>query len=641
MMLGADVGGTFTDLVVVVDGEVATAKLPTTQRQENAIADGIEELSGGTVVDVFVHGTTIATNALLERRGARTALITDAGFEDIIEIARQDRPSLYDLYEDRPTPLVDRSMRIGVEGESLPPILDAEAVAVALVNGHMDRGREERLAAAISTRQPDLPLSLSSVVAGEFREYERISTTVLNAYLTPITATYLRALDERLIETGIVGSIGVMRSSGGLMESADAAAFPAAVLLSGPAGGVVAAAAFAKELGHDRVVSFDMGGTSSDVCRIEDGIIEVSHERSIDGYACRLPSVGVHTVGAGGGSIAWIDPGGALRVGPRSAGAVPGPACYGGGGTAPTVTDANVVLGRIAPDAKLGGRLGIDPGEAEAVIGTLAGQLGLSVVETAIGIIRIAEEVMAAAIRKVSVERGSDPRGAYLVAFGGAGGLHATSLARSLGMSGVVLPPFAGVFSALGLLLAPPRSDAQRAVLVRDDNFGPIEEAAGEMSNEIRAALTRAGFADATVSYSVDARYLGQAHEISVAWSPGEGLAVVRGRFDDAHCARNGFERPRDAIEIVAVRGVGVSVPALTIEDVSHWRPTEERSDTYRDVRTGEGVVSVRVLDRAALQVGDVIEGPAVIEEVEATTYLDSGETAEVHPSGALEVTWR
>ncbi len=239
------------------------------------------------------------------------------------------------------------------------------------------------------------------------------------------------------------------------------------------------------------------------------------------------------------------------------------------------------------------------------------------------------------------MERGSDPRGAYLVAFGGAGGLHATSLARSLGMSGVVLPPFAGVFSALGLLLAPPRSDAQRAVLVRDDNFGPIEEAAGEMSNEIRAALTRAGFADATVSYSLDARYLGQAHEISVAWHPGEGLAVVRGRFDDAHCARNGFERPRDAIEIVAVRGVGVSVPALTIEDVSHWRPTEERSDTYRDVRTAEGVVSVRVLDRAALQVGDVIEGPAVIEEVEATTYLDSGETAEVHPSGALEVTWR
>ncbi len=640
MMLGADVGGTFTDLVLVAHGEVFTAKIPTSVRQEDAIADGIEELAGDTPVDVFVHGTTVATNALLERKGARTALITDAGFEDIIEIARQDRPSLYDPYADRAAPLVERSMRIGVDDDSTPEIPEAEAIAVALVNGHTDRDRERSLATSITASMPGVPVSISSVVAGEFREYERISTTVLNAYLTPITATYLRALDERLVASGTVGSLGVMRSSGGLMDVADASALPAAVLLSGPAGGVVAAAAFADELGHERVVSFDMGGTSTDVCRIERGVIEVSHERSIDGYACRLPSVGVHTVGAGGGSIAWIDPGGALRVGPQSAGANPGPACYGQGGTKATVTDANVVLGRIAAGTKLGGRLGLDRDLAVVAVGVLALELDLSLVETALGIVRIAEEVMAGAIRTVSVEQGADPRGAHLVAFGGAGGLHATSLARSLGMSGVVIPPFGGVFSAVGLLLAPPRSDAARAVLVSTDDFAPIREAAGEIEAEIREALARAGFDDAEVSFSVDARYLGQAHEISVPWLPGDELAQVRHRFDDVHRSRNGFDRPEDPVEIVAVRGVALATPALTIDDVSHWQPSAERSDTDREITAIAGIVSARVVDRTALAAGDVIEGPAIIEEVESTTYLALGDRAEVQASGAIEVTW-
>jgi N-methylhydantoinase A len=639
-MLGADVGGTFTDLVLIVDGSVRTVKIPTSRHQENAVADGIDELAGGSPIDVFVHGTTIATNALLERKGARTVLVTDAGFEDIIEIARQDRPTLYDPYADRPSPLVERSMRIGVNDESVPEIPRAEAVAVALVNGHIDRDRERALALGISADHPDVPVSLSSVVAGEFREYERIATTVLNAYLTPITATYLRALHDRLVISGTVRSLGVMRSSGGLLDVADASALPAAVLLSGPAGGVVAAAVFAEELGYDRVVSFDMGGTSTDVCRIENGIIEVSYERSIDGYACRLPSVGVHTVGAGGGSIAWIDSGGALRVGPQSAGADPGPACYGHGGTEPTVTDANVVLGRISADTKLGGRLGLDRGAGVASIAVLADRLGMSIHETALGIVRIAEEVMAGAIRTVSVEQGSDPRGARLFAFGGAGGLHATSLARFLGMSGVVIPPFGGVLSAVGLLLAPPRTDVARAVLVRDDDFAPIGEAADEMSEEILAALARAGFEDVNVTFSVDARYLGQAHEISVAWHRGDRVADVRNRFDELHRTRNGFDRPDDPIEIVAVRGVGLSAPALTIEDIASWQPTADRSDTHRDVTTHSGTVAALVVDRSALRSGDTITGPAVIEEVESTTYLGEGDRAMVLASGSIEVTW-
>ena len=640
MMLGADVGGTFTDLVLVADGEVRTAKIPTSLRQESAIADGIDELSGDAPVDVFVHGTTVATNALLERKGARTALVTDVGFEDIIEIARQDRPSLYDPYADRSAPLVDRSMRFGADGVTPVDLPNSEAIAIALVNGHIDRDVESALAATISATQPGVPISLSSVVAGEFREYERISTTVLNAYLTPITATYLRALDDRLIGSGAVRSLAVMRSSGGLMDASDASALPAAVLLSGPAGGVVAAAAFATVLGHNRVVSFDMGGTSTDVCRIEDGIIEVSHERSIDGYVCRLPSVGVHTVGAGGGSIAWIDAGGALRVGPHSAGADPGPACYGQGGSDATVTDANVVLGRIASGTKLGGRLELDRDAAEAAVGSLARQLGLPVVDAALGIVRIAEEVMAGAIRTVSVEQGADPRGARLVAFGGAGGLHATSLARSLGMDGVVIPPFGGVLSAVGLLLAPPRSDAARAVLVSGNDFAQVREAAQELRTEVRTALERAGFDEADVSFSVDTRYLGQAHEISVEWREGDGLDDVRDRFAAAHLDRNGFDRPGDEIEIVAVRGVGLSTPALTIEEVSRWKASAERSDTHRHVATETGLVNSLVVDRAALAAGDVVAGPAIVEEVEATTYLAAGDRAEVRASGAIEVTW-
>jgi N-methylhydantoinase A len=639
-MLGADVGGTFTDLVLVVDGSVSIAKIPTSTHQEDAIAAGIDELAGESSIDVFVHGTTIATNALLERKGARTVLVTDAGFEDIIEIARQDRPTLYDPYADRSPPLVDRSMRIGIDEELSAEIPAAEAIAVALVNGHVDRDREQRLASGISSSRPDVPVSVSSVVAGEFREYERISTTVLNAYLTPITATYLKALDQRLVASGTVGSLGIMRSSGGLMDVRDASELPAAVLLSGPAGGVVAAAAFSDELGHDRVVSFDMGGTSTDVCRIENGVIEVSHERSIDGYACRLPSVGVHTVGAGGGSIAWIDAGGAMRVGPQSAGANPGPACYGHGGTEPTVTDANVVLGRIAPETKLGGRLGLDRDTAEEAVKGLGDRLGMSMIDTALGIVRIAEEVMTGAIRTVSVEQGSDPRGAHLVGFGGAGGLHATSLARLLGMAGVVIPPYGGVFSAIGLLLAPPRSDAARAVLVSSGDFAPIRDAADEMSLEIRDALSRAGFDDVEITFWVDARYLGQAHEITVAWRPGEGLAEIRHRFDDMHRVRNGFDRPDDTIEIVAVRGIGLAAPALRIEDVARWEASTPRSDRRRDIRAESGTVSALVVDRAALVVGDVIEGPAIVEEIESTTYLAPGDRAVVLASGALQVTW-
>ncbi len=638
MILGADVGGTFTDLVLVDGGSVTTAKISTSEIQGDAIVEGLERLTDGDPVDVFVHGTTVATNALLERAGARVALVTDSGFEDIVEIGRQDRPSLYDPFVDRPEPLVARADRIGVEGtpETIA-VGGVEAVAISLVDGHTEWEREAALGDAVGA---DVPISRSSVVAPEFREFERTSTTVLNAYLAPITSRYLSALEERMVGSGRVGSMAVMRSSGGLMSAVDAATLPVAVLLSGPAGGVVAAREFASALGIDHVISFDMGGTSTDVCRIVGGAIDVSYERSVAGYVCRMASAGIHTVGAGGGSVAWIDPGGSLRVGPRSAGSQPGPACYRRGGTEPTVTDANVVLGRIDPETMLGGTLPIDAEAAERAVSVLASDLGISTIDTALGIVAIAEEVMAGAIRSVSIEQGSDPRGASLLAFGGAGGLHAVSLARSLSMESVIIPPFGGVLSALGLLLAPPRVDLATAVHVVDVDLGPVHGIVEDLEARARAELGRAGHETVSIEVALDVRYLGQAHEIGVPWHSTESFDVLFGRFSEMHEARNGFSRADDPIEVVAARCTARGVPAITIDDLGTWSRSSTAPSVTRSVVGVAGPTMATIHDRRSLEVGDVVVGPAVIGERESTTFLDVGERGEVRTNGSIEVTW-
>ena len=641
MILGADVGGTFTDVVLVDGGSVTTAKISTTELQGDAIVEGLERLTDGESVAAFVHGTTVATNALLERTGARVVLITDAGFEDVIEIGRQDRPSLYDPFADRSEPLAARADRIGVEGtpESLD-VGEAEAVAISLIDGHVAAGREASLAAAVAASGADVAISCSSVVSPEFREFERTSTTVLNAYLTPITSRYLGALEERAVRTGKVGSMAVMRSSGGLMSADDAADLPAAVLLSGPAGGVVAAREFATALGIDRIVSFDMGGTSTDVCRMVGGVIDVSYERSVAGYVCRMASAGIHTVGAGGGSIAWIDPGGSLRVGPRSAGATPGPACYRRGGTEPTVTDANVVLGRIDPDTKLGGTLPIDGDAADRAVASIAQRLGMSTIEAALGIVAIAEEVMAGAIRTVSIEQGSDPRGASLLAFGGAGGLHAVSLARSLSMASVIVPPFGGVLSAVGLLLAPPRVDLVGSVLVVDADLAPVHSLVNDLEARARGDLEDAGHEAVNVDITLDVRYLGQAHEIGVPWRRDESFEVLAERFNVMHETRNGFSRTDDPIEIVAARCTAAGVPAITVDDLGTWTRSSTTPPRTRGVVGAAGQTQASIYDRESLSVGDLVVGPAVIEERESTTFLDAGERAVVRSNGSLEVTW-
>ncbi len=648
MILGVDVGGTFTDVAAWDGSGLRTAKVPTSPDQSAAVVEGARQVAGGRLA-AFLHGTTVATNALLERAGARTALVTTEGFADVLEIGRQDRPSLYDSFADRPAPLVPRELRFGAGerlgpgGEPLRPLAnldslveavaagDPEAVAVSLLYGYAAPEHEERVAAALAERLTGVPVSTSSRVSAEFREYERTATTVLNAYLAPVTGEYLARLLRAARDADLADDVAVMRSSGGLLGAAQAAQLPAAVLLSGPAGGVVAAGELGRALGRDRVISFDMGGTSTDVCRIDDGRPDVAYERAVAGHPCRMPAVAVHTVGAGGGSIAWVDAGGALRVGPRSAGARPGPACYGLGGEAATVTDANLARGRLDPSARLAGSLQLQPHLSAQALGRLAAQAGIDDRAAAFGILAVVEEHMARAVRRVSIEQGADPRDAVLVAFGGAGGLHATALARALGMAGAVVPPHAGVFSALGLLLSPPRADAARSTRVEAGEPG-LDEAARDIAEEARRELPGA----AEVVTLADARYAGQSHETTVPYRPGDGWATLGERFHREHFARNGFDRRGDPVEVVTVRGVATGHPALRWDDLPAPAPAGE---PRRGDRTVDGVPAA-VWWRPALAPGASLSGPAVIEEPQATTFLAAGERARIHGSGALEIEW-
>lgn len=645
-VLGVDVGGTFTDLVHWDGEQLTTAKEPSTPHdQSEGVMAGAARLEAPAR---FVHGTTVATNALLERRGARTALVTTYGFSDVIEIGRQHRPSLYDSFADRAEPLVARDLRLGVATDGPPLVVPetlaaAESVAVSLLYGYERPDAERAVAEAVAqVVRSDVPISLSSEVAPEFREYERTVTTVVNAYLAPETARYLRRLAIRCREAGLPEDVLVMRSSGGLVPIVEAVRLPAAILLSGPAGGVAAAASLGGILGRDRLISFDMGGTSTDVCRIEGGRPEVSYEREVAGYPCRMPSVAIHTVGAGGGSIAWRDEGGALRVGPQSAGADPGPAGYGRGGSRPTVTDANIVLGRIAPDALLAGSLRIDGERAARAISELGRTLGLEAGGTALGVATVVEEVMAGAIRKVSIEQGADPRDAWLVAFGGAGGLHATALARRLGMAGVVVPLHAGVFSALGLLLSPPRIDVAQSRLITAGDKADVEldDLAREVAESAAQRFREAIGADAAeIGVLMDARYRGQSHEVAIPYEPDTGWATLAGDFHSLHFDRNGFARRQDPIEVVTARAEAVGRAALDIATVTAPSPTDPAVGT-REVLTPAGSVSATVWVRDGLRPGAEVVGPAVVEEREATTFVGGGERLRVHESRAMEIEW-
>jgi N-methylhydantoinase A len=657
--LGVDVGGTFTDFAFWDGLGLRAGKTPTTPAQSVGVIEGAAEVVTGTAVERFLHGTTVATNAVLERTGARVALVTSPGMEDVLEIGRQDRPSLYDPMDDRPAPLVPRSRRFGVrgrmapDGEELAPLAgleeviaavtetEPEAVAVALLYSYANAAHEQRVSEALAAALDGVPVSRSSDVVPEFREFERTSTTVLNAYLVPLVGRYLRSLAERASGAGLPPTVLVMRSSGGLMALDAASRLPAAALLSGPAGGVVAAASVGAAAGAGRLISFDMGGTSTDVSRIEGGEPQLTYERYVAGYPCRLPAVAIHTVGAGGGSMAWMDAGGALRVGPKSAGADPGPACYGRGGRDATVTDAHVVLGRIAPTVALGRRLRIHPDLATAALERLGEGLGMTATEAALGVLSVADTVMERAIRKVSLEEGADPRDAVLVSFGGAGGLHATSLARRFDMAAVIVPPYAGVLSAIGLLLSPVRADAGRSLANPEPSTRRIHRAAGSVRAEASERLVGMGYEVDDLRTIVDVRYRGQAHETSVALEEGDDVAALAERFHRVHHDRNGFSRPEDPIEVVTVRAEALSESVISWEVVG-WTPEigDDARRGSRSIMTSAGEVEAAVVWRPALRTGDLFEGPAVVTEPEATTFVAAGERARVLDDGSLEVTW-
>jgi N-methylhydantoinase A len=534
-ILGVDVGGTFTDAVLLEGGQVRTAKVLTAERQEESVLAAAREV-GAVSVERFAHGTTVATNALLERRGARTAFVTTAGFEHLLHLRRQARAHLYRPCAAWPEPLVplERSYgvagRMGPEGELEPlaleslPAVDVESVAVCLLHAYRDGAHERAVAAELRRRLPNAHVVASHEVAPEFREYERASTTVADAYLGPVVSRYLRALADAAVAAGLSPPL-VMRSSGGVGTASEAAAHPATILVSGPAAGVVGAAQVAALAAIQHAITFDMGGTSTDVCLIPGGRVERTSECAIDGLPIHLPTVDLHTVGAGGGSIVWRDPGGALRVGPQSAGAQPGPACYGRGGTQPTVTDANLLLGRL-PE-RLAGGVELDRSAAERA---LSGFDPAAVVD-------VVNAEMLRALRVVSVERGHDPADFALVAFGGAGPLHACELAEELGIQTVLVPEAAGVLSALGLVASDERRDAVRSYLV------PLDDA-GE--------LPRDGTADL--------RYAGQSFELNVPLQ--DDLAEA---FHRAHEELYGFAERDRPVDLVAVRTADVK-PGPQIE---------------------------------------------------------------------------
>jgi N-methylhydantoinase A len=523
-ILGIDVGGTFTDAVLLVDGELRTSKLPTQARQEESVVAAAHAV-GAEAVERFTHGTTIATNALLERKGARTAFVTTAGFEHMLHLRRQNRAHLYRLCDDHPPPLIplDRCFgvreRIGPDGvlekldlASLRDI-DAEAVAVCLLFSFRDPSHEVSVAEVVRRRLPGAHVVASHEVSPEFREFERASTTAVDAYLGPVLSRYLGSLVERCAEAGLAEPL-VMRSSGGVATVAEGAAHPAWVLISGPAAGAVGAARVARAAGIENAISLDMGGTSTDVCLIRGGEASRAGERVVGGLPVRLPTVDLHTVGAGGGSLVWRDSGGALRVGPESAGSDPGPACYGRGGERPTVTDANLLLGRL-PE-RLAGGLALDADAAEQA---LAGFDPAEVVE-------VVNAEMLRALRVISVERGHDPRDFALIAFGGAGPLHACALAEELEIGTVLVPAAAGVLSALGLVASDERRDSVRSYV------RPLAEAS-----------------DLPAAGEADLRYLGQSFELTVPLG-----GDVAEAFHRAHEERYGYADRAREVELVAVR---------------------------------------------------------------------------------------
>ena len=649
--VGVDTGGTFTDVVRLDARGLVVFKLRSTPDDASrAILEGVGRLTEGASRFEVVHGSTVATNAVLERKGARVALVATEGFEDVIRIGRQTRPELYNIFVPAPRSIVDADLTRGINER-----LDASGAVLTAV----DPAAVDRVAAALRPHQPDIVaicllhsyanpaheqvvaerlraagfrVSMSSDVLPEYREYERWSTTIVNAYVTPLIDNYLGALEARLGNA----RLSIMQSNGGSISAGLARSHAVRTVLSGPAAGVVGARAVAREAGFPRVISYDMGGTSTDVCLI-DGDIGTTTDAKIGDFPVRLPVIDIHTVGAGGGSIAHIDSGGALRVGPRSAGAVPGPVCYGTGAEL-TVTDANVLLGRLDPEYFLGGRMALDVDRVRRIAAEFAKRLKLDVPALAEGIVRVANANMERAIRVVSVERGHDPRDFALVAFGGAGGMHACEIARRLDIGSVIAPRHAGVLSALGMLVADVVRDYSASVLTasRDLSFANLQERVAPLLARAARELAAEGFRPAArvVEATLDVRYVGQSYEITVPFG-----RDYRREFDRRHGRRFGYMDPARATEVVNVRVTAAGVtekprlPFSRPRRTSQARPAARRPGRFN----GRGV-TMSFFRWDALAPGDRGQGPSVITGGEATAVVPPGFEFRVDGFGNLVI---
>ena len=659
--LGVDVGGTFTDLALfdVETNRLEFTKTPSTPaNQAIGVIRGTQKLIQRcdippSDITFFIHGTTVATNALLERRGVRTALVVTTGFRDVLQIGRQDRPHLYDWRVHRPEALIPPHLTFEVRerllytGEIVVPleaeevedvverlrVAEVEAVAVCLIHSYANPIHEQLLGKALTDALPGLTIALSSDILPEFKEYQRMSTTAINAYVAPVMGRYLRGLQRTLAEIGVPAELHVMQSNGGIMGVTTTIEKPVHTILSGPAGGVIGSVALAAQAGEPNVISVDMGGTSFDVSLTYQGQIRRTQESEMEGMVIKTPMIDIHTLGAGGGSIAWIDTGGALRVGPHSAGADPGPACYGQGGDQPTVTDANLVLGRLNPDYFVGGDIQLDVEAAQSAIRRhIAEPLGMSLEHATEGIIRVVNANMVKGIRVVSVEKGHDPREFCLVAFGGAGPVHAAELASELNIPRVLVPVAPGVTSALGLLMSDLRHDYVSTLLRPLDGLTAKDLAASysELEKEARAQMNKEGVSGDQFSLlrMADLRYVGQGYELEVPVSPvGEEVKVedLTQRFHHLHQGQYGYAHQDASVELVNLRlsAIGrLPRPQLAAEPLDGTVDPDCALKAQRQVYLAGAYHETPVYDRAHLCPGDVIRGPAVIEQVDSTIIV-------------------
>ncbi|MEN9262183.1 MAG: hydantoinase/oxoprolinase family protein [Thermostichus sp. HHBFW_bins_43] len=653
--LGIDVGGTFTDLVLLRDGQMRTAKVLSTPNPEAGVFAALDKI-GEVEIHLFCHGMTVATNALLERKGSPTLFLTTAGFRDVLAIARQNRPSLYDLTQPKPEPVVPRHHCIEVrERCSVAGVLEAltdseiervlqlvaervhrdgiRAIGVGFLFSFLYPEHEQRLGSALRQAFPDLHVSLSCEVAPEFREYERFSTTAIDAYLSPALAGYLHQLAQGCQARGIPQPL-IMQSSGGVTSIAQAAAHASVALLSGPAGGVYGGAYLGKLSGYPHLLSLDMGGTSTDVALIQNGIPQVSPAAVVCGLPVQQPQIDLHTVSAGGGSLAQLLPGGGLQVGPESAGSQPGPACYGRGGTAPTVTDANLWLGYLPDGGWLGESVQLRRDLAEQAIRKVADPLGLSLAETAVGIRTLANGAMSQALRVISVERGLDPADFALLAFGGAGPMHACALAEALGIRRILIPAACGVLSALGMALADLRRDYRRAVLQPLPHLGLEGSHLGQWAEPlIHQAQT--DLQEPALHFSLDLRYRGQSFELEIPVQLSDPISLVEQQFHQTHQQRYGWQDPTQTVEVIQLRLRAVqALPTVPLTP-----PTPLAGDPLRGERRAWFAGRMRqvpIYDRRRLGPGFRLEGPAIVEMPEATAVIEVGWKGNIDAVGTL-----